>query len=135
MELRRIETKGKDGESNGWIIPIYRDYDEFFRDYRIRFVYASAVAAQASKGPHVHHKRQCMLVPLSGRVTVVKRVDGEYINCELDAGKPAVCHIPTHVPFKVVNDDDSEAIILNLADHAWHPDDQDSPTVDDWRDE
>ncbi len=132
MELRRIGTKGVDGKPNGWITPIFRDYDEFFKDYRVRFVYASAVAPRVSKGPHVHHKRQCMLIPISGNVTVVKRVDGEYMRCELDAANPSVCHIPTHVPFLVSNESDSEAILLNLADHAWRPDDQDSPVVEDW---
>jgi len=133
MELKRIETKGPDGEPNGWIIPVFRDYDEFFKDYNIRFVYASAVAPRSSKGPHMHYKRQGMLVPLMGKITVVKRVDGEYVRCELDAANPSVCHIPTRTPFRVANESDSEAILLNLADHAWRPDDQDSPAVNDWR--
>jgi len=133
VELQRIETKGEDGEPNGWIIPVFRDYDEFFKDYRIRFVYASAVAPGASKGPHMHHKRQGMLIPLVGKITVIKRVDGEYVRCELDAANPSVCHIPTHTPFRVVNESDLEAILLNLADQAWRSDDQDAPAVDDWR--
>jgi dTDP-4-dehydrorhamnose 3,5-epimerase-like enzyme len=132
MELRRVATKGKDGAPNGWIVPIFRDYDELFKGYTVRFVYMSAVAPHTSKGPHVHHKRQGMLVPVVGRVTVTRRVGGVYETCELDADSPGVCHIPTHVAFKVANETDCEAVLLNLADHAWRQDDQDAPPVEGW---
>jgi hypothetical protein len=71
-------------------------------------------------------------VPVAGRITVTRRVGGAYETCELDADAPSVCHIPTHVAFKVANETDCEAVLLNLADHAWRQDDQDAPPVEGW---
>jgi len=76
-----------------------------------------------------------MLVPVTGKTTVVKLLDGKYIETKLDSDTPTICHIPTNVGFKVINKEDVTAILLNLADHAWKPHDQDSHEVKDWRDE
>jgi len=133
MQLQKIITH-RDGQPNGWIMPIFRDYDQFFSEYNIRFIYATSILPNSYKGPHLHHKRQCMLVPILGKVTIVQLVDGKYVTNKLDANDPTICHIPTHVGFKVINKEDTVAILLNLSDHAWKQDDQDSYTVDNWED-
>ena len=132
MNLQKIETR-KDGETNGWLMPIYRDYDEHFQDYEIRFIYASSVSPHCKKGPHLHHKRQGRLVCIVGQVEVIWRVDGEYRHSTLNSDDPEIFHIPTGVPFEISNNTDSEAVVLNMADHAWKPDDQDSIEVKDWK--
>lgn len=131
MQLEKIQTK-KDGKPNGWIMPIFNCHNKFFEGYDVKFIYVSYVSQHSSKGPHLHKKRQCMLVPMVGKVTLITLVAGHYVEKELDADNPSVCYIPTNVGFEIINQQDSGAVLLNFSDHAWTLDDQDSYTVEDW---
>jgi len=131
VQLNKIKTYD-DGSQNGWILPIFKKYDIFFDDYDIKFIYALCIAPCSSKGPHLHYKRQCMLLPISGKVNLIQRINNCYTTTELDANKPEICKIPTGIAFKLINNTDNEVILLNLADHAWAQEDQDVNHPMDW---
>ena len=132
MNFTKIQTTNSEKQPNGWIMPFYKKNDPNFAEYDLRFIYASAVAPNTTKGPHVHYKRECRLVPISGRLLITTRVDGNYVRREIDSAKPEVIIIKAGTPFCLENKDEKEAIVINLANHIWMPDDQDNHKVDDW---
>lgn len=132
MGFNKIATVDKDKKPNGWIIPFYKQTDSDFSGYDVRFIYASAIAPKAVKGPHVHFKRECRLVPISGRVKITTRINEEYVHCVLDSSVPNLFVVKPGTPFCLENLGDTEAIVINLANHVWTPDDQDNHPVTDW---
>lgn len=132
MSVSRITTFDKDKNPNGWIMPFYKQNDPDFADYDVRFIYASAIAPRTRKGPHVHLKRECRLVPILGRIIATVRVNGEYRSVILDSAKPEVLIVKAGTPFCLENEEGTEAIVVNLANHIWMPDDQDNYPVNDW---
>lgn len=132
MTLSKMNTYGGDKKCNGWIIPFYKKTDDLFKEYDLNFIYASSVLPGSKKGPHVHMKRECRLIVISGEVEIVTRENGEYIRYCLSSSNPDFKVIKTGTPFCVENKGDKEAIILNLANHIWTEDDKDNHQVTDW---
>lgn len=133
MTIQKITTKDHEGNINGWIIPFYKKTDEIFTGYDLKFIYASAISANTKKGPHLHLKRECRLLLLTGKVVVTVRRDGHYEDFLLNSDNPEFFVIETGTAFCVENRENSQAIILNLANHIWTSDDQDTNIIYDWK--
>lgn len=132
MSVSKIQTFDKDKTPNGWMIPLYKKTDELFKDYDLNFIYASAILPGAVKGPHLHLKRECRLLVISGEIVVVVRRGGLYEEVVASGDSPSFVIIEPGSPFCVKNCGNKEAIILNLANHIWTEDDKDNHQVTDW---
>ncbi len=132
MILEKITTLDKNKNVNGWLMPIYKNYDSFFHNYEVKFIYASCVSPKTVKGPHIHLKRECRLVPVVGKARIVMKENDSYQEYYLDSSCPEIIVIKSATPFCVYNDSDSDAVLLNLANHAWKPDDTDNYSYDKW---
>lgn len=131
IKIQKIETSAN-GSLNGWMMPIYKKDETSFEGYDLNFIYASSVAPYSQKGPHFHMKRECRLVPISGKVKLVIKNKDIYEEYTLDSDNPNMVIIKCGCPFCVYNETDSEAILLNLANHIWKPDDTDNNKYTDW---
>lgn len=132
MAIQKIPTKDSTGKLNGWMMPLYKKTDDLFRDYDLRFIYASSIAAGDSKGPHLHLKRECRLVSISGNAVLTVRRNNQYEKIILDADAPEFVVIKAGDPFSISNPGAEDAVVLNLANHIWTIDDQDNHEVEDW---
>jgi dTDP-4-dehydrorhamnose 3,5-epimerase-like enzyme len=130
----RITTKDKDRQDNGFLIPIYNVHDKFIDDeHAPKQVYLTVVAPGKVKGPHLHMKRWGLFTCIKGNVKVVVRSGTcyeEYYSGENHAY--ASIEIPAGNPAAIQNIGDIDAYVLNMPCPAWHVDDQDEHTVDDW---
>ena len=129
---KKFETKGDDGEPNGYLVPIYNFHDGFFAAGKEpQQVYLTTVMPGKVKGPHLHFIRTGFFTCIKGNVRVVLKVepgyevlysgeDHEYLSIE----------VPTGIAAAVQCLGDEEAMILNMPNPAWTPDMQDEHTAD-----
>ena len=131
FELESIETK--DGE----LVPLYRDWDAWHENYKPQMAYVTTLRPLVEKGPILHERRRGFMMAYSGNVVVECLVNGKIESYCLNDGKKQrkVLVIPANVPNKIRNlSEDKEAIIINLPDRAWRPDDEDTIKFDSWDD-
>ena len=133
MGFAKITTVDGSKNPNGWIIPFYKQTDEDFKDYQVKFIYASSIAPKAKKGPHVHLKRECRLILITGKAKITTRIENTYHETVMDSSTPGVFVVKAGTPFCLENLGDSEAIVINLANHIWTAEDQDNYPVTDWK--
>ena len=129
IQLDTHPTKNKKtGEINGWLIPIYKDYESELEPPK--FIYMTACEPLELKGPHLHNKRDGNFVCLKGEVVfIIKEKDG-YKEYFLSENKNKLLHIPAGVPCAHINLSlDKECVILNFCSKAWHPDEPDDEPV------
>ncbi len=131
MQLKKIVTKTTDGQINGWMIPIFKNYDIFFQNYNIKYIYATSVNANCTKGPKLHLKRNCRLIPLKGKGKLIKKINNNYEVLYMDSNNPYIFEILSGTTFQIITDNE-EMILLNLCDHSWEPNDSDDIPVKDW---
>ena len=135
FDLQLIPTKDFiTGEVNGRFIPIWRDWDSYL-EVPPKMVYMTACLPGKIKGPHLHRMRWGYLTCIKGRVVFVIKhqlmnekgeMNHRYEEIILDASNPQVIEIPPNVPQAHVNIGEEEAIIVNICNPAWHPDNQDN---------
>jgi len=131
LNVEKIVTQNESG-INGWMMPFAKTLDPFWNGYEIKYIYATSILPLCRKGPILHKKRECRLLPIVGRCIVVIRKDGAYKEHVLDFDNPSVLAIEAGDPFCVYNDSLSECILINVANHCWTKEDQDAHMVDDW---
>lgn len=126
-----ITTKNEEG-INGWMVPFAKTLDDFWKDYDIKYIYSTSVNAGCKKGPILHLKRECRLFPAYGCCKLVVKEESEYKEYDLDYNKPYVISIEAGKPFCILNDTKEICLLINVANHCWSIDDQDSHPVLDW---
>ena len=68
----RVETRNKDGTSNGYLVPVFNVHDRFFAaGAEPQQVYLTVIAARQRKGPHLHHIRTGFFTCIRGRYGTV----------------------------------------------------------------
>jgi dTDP-4-dehydrorhamnose 3,5-epimerase len=132
----RIETKGANGEPNGYLLTLWNTYEQ---DWRPEQVYLTAIAKGASKGPHLHKKRIGRFVCIKGAVAIITRThkhpetNGVYHHTLIGpAYSTDVVEVPVGMPAELRNIGEGEALLINMPTPAWRPDDQDEWDVEEW---
>ena len=137
MELRtqphrKFVTSDHEGQSTGYLVPIYNIHDGFFASGREpQQVYLTVVSPRSSKGPHLHFVRTGCFTCIKGNVRIVVKVDGQYR--EYDSGEAhdyLSIEIPVGTPALIQNLGDEEAFVLNMPNPAWTPTMNDEHTAD-----
>jgi dTDP-4-dehydrorhamnose 3,5-epimerase-like enzyme len=125
-------TKDKDGEENGFLVPIYNINDGFFDEGKEpQQVYMTVIGKNKVKGPHLHYIRTGCFTCIKGNARFVIKTDEGYEQVYSgDDHNYASVIVPTGVPAALQNIGDSEAIVLNMPSPAWTPNMSDEYTAD-----
>jgi dTDP-4-dehydrorhamnose 3,5-epimerase-like enzyme len=128
----KITTTSKDGEENGFLIPIINVHEHFVDEEQWpQQVYCTVVEPSKVKGPHLHHMRWGLFTCIRGNVKVVVKGDEgfeEYLTG--DDHEYRTIQVPAGIPAAIVNMGDEDAYVLNMPTPSWHPDDQDDWDVE-----
>jgi len=127
----KISTKNDEGESNGWLVPLFNVHESKIDiEQHPRQVYLTVIASREVKGPHLHLKRWGLFTCIRGNAKIVVCTEKGYE--EYLTGEDyefATIQIPAGMPAAMQNMGDEEAYMLNMPSPAWHPDDQDEHTI------
>jgi dTDP-4-dehydrorhamnose 3,5-epimerase len=129
INLETHKTKDiKDGNINGDLTPIWRDWDKIIPDPKM--IYITSVVAGGRKGPHVHKKRTSCFVCIKGKVVfIIKDENGQYLEIESSEENPILIQVPKNIASAHVNLSKNESSVLTLADIAWKPNDNEMENV------
>lgn len=127
-ELQVIETP------DGQLVPVYKDWEEWHDGYEVKMAYHTSIRPGVSKGPILHERRRGLMSCISGDVSVVCLVNGKLKTYKLSSGnRKYILLIPENTPNMIINNSKSQdAIIMNLPDKSWHPDDEDTIKFESW---
>jgi len=130
----KIPTRGPDGQSNGFLIPIFNVHDGFLGPQQLpQQVYLTVCAPGTRKGPHLHMKRWGCFTCVKGNIRVTARVGSAYVvEFSGEDHEFRAIQIPAGVPAMLENVGDIDAYVINTPSPAWHVDDQDDHPVADW---
>lgn len=131
LNVSSIVTKNEKG-INGWMMPFVKTSEGFWDGYDIKYIYATSIDPGCRKGPILHLKRECRLCPIVGSCELVLKTGEGYNKILLDAGNPCVIPIKVGTEFCLYNQSQSICVLVNVANHCWTEDDQDSHKVIDW---
>jgi len=131
---KRFETKGSDGQANGFLVPIFNVHDGWIpAERQPQQVYLTVCAPGTRKGPHLHMKRWGHFTCIRGNARVVAKLGDEYVIEYIgEAHQYQTVEVPAGVPNMLENVGDVDAYIINTPSPAWHVDDQDDHPVTDW---
>lgn len=128
----KFETRGEEGEKNGFLVPIYNINDGFFASGREpQQVYMTTILPGTIKGPHLHFIRTGFFTCIKGNVRVVLKTDDGYQ--QFFSGEDhefLSIEVPIGVPAAVQCIGDEEAYLLNMPNPAWTPDMNDEHSAD-----
>ena len=94
-------------------------------------MYVTAIAPGATKGPHLHKVRTGLFTCIVGEAHLIARLsDGVYSRVSL-VGQ--LVRVEPGIAAQLVNDTDSEAIIINMPSPSWQEHAPDEWPVTDWR--
>lgn len=128
--MRVIETRDKQGQKNGYVVPLWNAREDAWRPDQ---VYLTAVSPGRSKGPHLHHKRVGRFFCIHGNVDVITRKDGFYHVERIGDGYDSkMVEVPTGVAAELRNRGIETALIINMPTPGWAPDDRDEYDAEDW---
>lgn len=131
---RKIVTKDRNGQANGYLIPIFNATEGFVAPAQHpQQAYLTVVAPGKAKGPHLHLKRWGLFTCIKGNIKIViKTADGYQEHFSGEAHDFATVQMPAGLPAALVNVGDGEAFVLNMPAPAWHVEDQDDHPVVGW---
>lgn len=128
----KISTRNSNGNSNGFLIPIYNVHDDFIsEDHQPKQAYLTVCDVGAVKGPHLHLKRWGYFTCIKGNIRVIVRINGVYE--EYFSGENydyTTIEIPPGTPAAIQNIADEQSYVINTPSPAWHIDDQDEHSVE-----
>jgi hypothetical protein len=128
----KIDTKNEHGQVNGYLVPIYNIHEGFFKKgSEPQQVYLTVIAGKAKKGPHLHFIRTGFFTCIKGNIKVVLKTDTGYQTFYSgEKHQYMSIEVPTGVPALLLNNDESEAFVLNMPNPAWTPDMKDEHSAD-----
>ena len=131
-ENQKFATKDKDGDSNGFLVPIYNINDGFFeRGKEPEQVYMTVIYPGHIKGPHLHYIRTGCFTCIKGNARfVIKTKSGyEVVFSGEDHGYKSVI-IPTGTAAALQNIGADDAYVMNMPSPAWTPEMNDEHSAD-----
>ncbi len=131
-KLQKLETFGT---SEGEMVPVYKDWEPWHDGYVPKMAYITSIAPHTSKGPILHSRRRGFMMAFKGSVTVECLVENKIQEYEIrnNENEKFALIIPAGVPNRICNNSEEEAVILNLPDRAWRPDDEDTEKFNGWK--
>ena len=127
MAHASIITKDKDGNENGFLVPIFNVHDGWLDPKQHpQQVYLTVVSPGKVKVPHLHLKPWGLFTCIQGNAKIVIRTESGYE--EHLTGQDhdfATIQVPAGIPAALQNIGDTDAYILNMPAPAWQVDDQD----------
>jgi|3_EtaG_2_1085321.scaffolds.fasta_scaffold221342_1 dTDP-4-dehydrorhamnose 3,5-epimerase-like enzyme len=113
-------------KSNGRLYSIWKHY-ETQRELPPMEVYMTTFAPLVLKGPHLHKTRWDYFTCIRGKVLiVVKDHDGKYCEFISSEDNPITVEVPANIPSATLNLTNETAMVLNLCNPAWHPENEDN---------
>ena len=132
VDLEKIKTK------EGYMFPIYKDWESFHEGFVPQMVYATTIKAGMSKDIIYHKKRTTFLTCIQGDLNIQLMIDNclqEYeVSNSCDSLKNKIMILGPCIPFKLINQGKTEAIIINCPTHAWKPNSQEMLKFNNWED-
>lgn len=127
-QLEKHDTKDKKTkEINGELIPLFREWEQNQKNPKM--VYITKCKPFCKKGEHLHLKREDNFSCIQGKVVFIIKEDERYKEYIMSDKNPHSLKVPEGVPSAHINIGTQEAIIVNCASTAWHPDDIDNEEV------
>jgi dTDP-4-dehydrorhamnose 3,5-epimerase-like enzyme len=119
---KRVITKNLSGETNGWLLELFKDKDNNKTE-----VYLTVTSAGSFKGYHLHRVRETRLICLKGKIKVYTYINindskgwvrKEYV---LNAEKPERLIIPKNIAIGLENIGGEEAWLINYPKPPYDP--------------
>lgn len=126
----KITTSDKNGEVNGWLLPIWHvDSGD-----SISQVYLTTVKAGCRKGPHLHMNRCGRFTCIKGNIAIkVRDLDGGYsTRFSGEDHEFATVFVPRSFPVEIINIGDCDSYVLNMPDAPYRESDPDDWPVENW---
>ena len=129
-KLEKHQTKDiKDSHVNGWLIPVWRDWDKII-SVQPEMVYITSINPGEIKGPHLHIIRHSYYVCIKGKVVfIIKEDSGNYVEVESSEDNPVLVEIPKNYSSAHINLSDETSLIMALVNPSWKPDNRDEHNV------
>lgn len=134
IELPRIDTRNLKGKINGWVVSLWKDWENFLR-YSPKQVYVNCCRVGETKGPHLHKVRSGSFITLTGKLLFVAKHKDRYLEFLVepkDGHGMKLVEIPPGIPCCIYNVGIVDALFLNMPCPAWHPDQPDDWPVENW---
>jgi len=123
-------TDQRTGKHNGRLYSIWKHY-ETGRELPPKELYVTTFEPGVLKGPHLHKTRWDYFTCIKGKVAIiVKNSDGTYHEFISSEDDPVTVEVPANVPSATINLTNELAMIVNLCNPAWHPDNEDNYNVE-----
>lgn len=115
-EAKTVTTYAPNKEENGWLKEVQKDGDK-------TLLYMTSVLPGRFKGYHLHRVRAARYFPIAGKMKITLWRPGteekeEYV---LDGANPQRLFIPKDVATGLLNEGDTEAVLINFPDPAYDP--------------
>ena len=130
------------GDENGRLYSVWKHYENT-RELPPMELYVTTFNPRVLKGPHLHKTRWDYFTCIKGKIAIIVRDhDGKYHEFISSEDEPVTVEVPANVPSATINLTDEVAMVTNLCNPAWHPENEDNYNVefkdynfDKWRDE
>ena len=126
--VKTVDQRTK--ENNGRLYSLWKHY-ETDREMQPMELYVTTFNPGVLKGPHLHKTRWDYFTCIKGRVAIVVRDhDGKYYEFISSEDNPITVEVPANIPSATINLTDEIAMMTNLCNPAWHPDNEDNYNVE-----
>ena len=129
-DLEKHQTKDiADSHINGELTVIWRDWDNLLKNHP-KMVYVNSINPGEIKGPHIHKNRTTSFFCIDGSVVLIIQ-DGnkKFHEMKMNSEKPVLITVPNGIASAIVNPTTRIAKVLDLADIAWRPNDNEMKDV------
>ena len=119
----KILTKNLEGDTNGFLVPLYNINDGFFdKGKEPEQVYLTVISPNKIKGPHLHYIRTGCFTCIKGNARFILKTQEGYQ--EIYSGESydyKTVIVPTGIAAALQNLGKEDALILNMPNPAWKP--------------
>lgn len=124
LETKKIVSRNKAGEPNGYIVSLYKDWEQEFKA-EPKQVYLNICHPGEAKGPHLHMHRWDYFTLIRGSMRfVIKYGPGDYEEVDVhvrDGAGVRIVEVPPALPCLMINIGAEDAWVINMPNPAWHP--------------
>ena len=127
----KVITKNIKGKPNGFLVPIYNDYESPINPAQKPCqVYLTVVAPRAIKGPHLHMQRWGLFTCIKGNIKIIIQTPKGYEDhFSGEDHEFKTVQVPAGLGAALQNTGDVEAYVLNMPSPAWTPENPDDHLV------
>ena len=129
---KKFATKDHQGQTNGFLVPIYNVHEDFFpADMAPQQVYLTVISPRLIKGPHLHFIRTGCFTCIKGNARFILKTEAGYqVFYSGESHEFRSVIVPSGVPAALQNLGEDEAYVLNMPTPAWTPTMNDEHTAD-----